>query len=548
MLASPPSGGSPKPGLEFPLLGASGRGEAGSVFAKQRIRVRLALAIVLTALIPVTAAIVLARSMVQQSSERFFVPEIRQRLELSLGAYRDLASVTKANMRVSGAALALDPELRAASERQDRPAIAARLKQLIADTPNLAHLSVRTADDDEIAAADRGTPVDPQREHQLTVEGDLPSGADGADALVLSAQFATSKGRFDEFDQLAEFIDAYGLLEERRDTVETTYVLAFAALLGITIVLAVSAGTLLARGVATRLSELAAATREVARGDLSIRVSESGKDEISELGRAFNRMLGEVDTSRSRIEYLSRLASWQDMARRLAHEIKNPLTPIQLAVQEAHDRLSRANPEQRQLLDTTLDIVQSEVGTLRRLVGEFSEFARLPQSHVERADLYGFLREIAEQSGGSAAHFNFQGVAPTEVTFRIPEGDAPVEIDVQMLRRALFNLIKNALEACAGRQDGRVLVWADETAFGYSVYVDDDGAGVPKELADRVFEPYTTTKDDGTGLGLAIVKKIVIDHAGSIEMKESDWGGARVRVQLPRPRDSRASTDRASTA
>jgi nitrogen fixation/metabolism regulation signal transduction histidine kinase len=517
------------------------------VFARQRIHVRLALAIVLTALIPVTAAIVLARSMVQQSSERFFVPEIRQRLEMALGAYRDLASVTKASMRVAGATLALDPGLRSASERKDERAIAARLEEMIADTPNLARLSVLGADERELAAADRGKPIDPEREHQLLVESELSAGSDGG-ALVLAAQFATSKERFDEFEQLAEFIDAYALLEDKRDTVETTYVLAFAALLGITIVLAVGAGTLLARGVATRLSELAAATREVARGDLSIRVSEQGRDEISELGRAFNRMLGEVDTSRSRIEYLSRLASWQEMARRLAHEIKNPLTPIQLAVQEAHDRLSKSSPDQRQLLDATLEIVQSEVGTLRRLVGEFSEFARLPQSHMERADLYQFLREIEARSGGRAAHFNFQGAEPSRVTFRIPDGEAPVEIDRQMLGRALFNLVKNALEACAGRADGRVRVWAEPARLGFALGVDDDGPGVPKELADSVFEPYTTTKDDGTGLGLAIVKKIGIDHGGSIEMAESDWGGARVRVVLPRPRDSRTNESRTSVA
>lgn len=513
----------------------------------QRIRVRLALAIVLTALIPVTAAIVLARSMVQQSSERFFVPEIRERLELSLGAYRDLASETKAHMRSSGAALALDPALRSAGERGDRAALATRLGELVRDTPGLARLSVRAPDGQELAAADRGRPIDEDQEHQLHVESELPSG-EPAGPLLLTAQFATSKARFDEFEKLAEFIDAYALLEEGRDTVETTYVLAFAALLGITIVLAVSAGTLLARGVATRLSELAQATRRVAQGDLSIRVAEQGQDEIAELGRAFNRMVTEVDSSRSRIEYLSRLASWQDMARRLAHEIKNPLTPIQLAVQEAHERLSRTIPEQRQLLDTTLEIVQSEVGTLRRLVSEFSEFARLPQSHVERADLYQFLREIEEQSGGLAARFNFQGKAPEHVAFRIPTDAAPVEIDRQMLRRALFNLVKNALEACAGRDDGRVRVSAEATATGYALVVDDDGPGVPKELADRVFEPYTTTKHDGTGLGLAIVKKIVIDHGGSIELTKSEWGGARMRLTLPRLRDSRQSGERPSMA
>jgi two-component system nitrogen regulation sensor histidine kinase NtrY len=505
------------------------------------------LAIVLTALIPVTAAIVLSRSMVQQSSERFFVPEIRQRLETSLGAYRDLATVTKAHMRAQARAIALDPELRAATMKEDRPALERRLRDLLELSPNVVELTVTSASGIELAKVGRGKPLDEEREHQLVVEssltgslGDEEMAEESASGPLLETQLSTSKERFDEFAALGEFIDAYAVLEKRRDTVETTYVLAFAALLGITIVLAVSAGTLLARGVATRLSELALATRRVAEGDLTIRVSEEGRDEISELGRAFNRMLAEVGTSRSRIEYLSRLASWQEMARRLAHEIKNPLTPIQLAVQEVHQRLSKLGPEQRQLLDTTLEIVESEVATLRRLVGEFSEFARLPQSRTDEADLFGFLREIADQSGGRGAYFNFQSEGP-DVTFELPKDAAPVRLDRQMFRRALYNLVKNALEACAPRRDGRVQVSARATRKGYVVLVDDDGPGVAKDARQTVFEPYTTTKEDGTGLGLAIVKKIVIDHGGTIEMTESDWGGARVRIELPRADRERPS-------
>lgn len=535
------------------------------MFGRQRIRVRLALAIVLTALIPVTAAIVLSRSMVQQSSERFFVPEIRERLEQSLGAYRDLTSMTKANMRSQAQALALDPDLRLAVVENRLPEVERRLNELILAYPTLARLSALDEDGEVLSSVNRGRPIDPETEHQLVVKQPLTGGFaaksmgggeatpahldeldeaaeenedEGAQLLV---HFATSKARFDEFERLGDFIDAYAVLEERRDTVEQTYVLAFAALLGITIVLAVGAGTLLARGVAVRLSELAIATREVAAGDLSIRVSENGKDEISELGRAFNRMLGEMDSSRSRIEYLSRLASWQDMARRLAHEIKNPLTPIQLAVQEMHQRLAPTAADQRQVLDTTLEIVESEVQTLRRLVTEFSEFARLPQSHIEPSDLFEFLRELAHQSGGRAAYFNFEGAQPKEVEMEIPKGAAPAEIDAQMLRRALINLIKNALEACAEVSPGRVRLRAAATESGYRITVDDNGPGVSKDLQSRVFEPYVTTKDDGTGLGLAIVKKIVIDHGGSIEMKESDWGGARVQLELPRFRASLAA-------
>src|SRR4029079_10366269 len=156
------------------------------------------------------------------------------------------------------------------------------------------------------------------------------------------------------------------------------YVWAFTALLGITIALAIAVGTGLARGVAVRLGELAKATQLVGAGNLSIRVSEAGNDEITALARAFNRMLGEVETSRARIEYLQRISAWQEMARRLAHEIKNPLTPIQLGVQEIHRRYSGHDEQFRDLLDTTLEIVEDEVGTLRRVGFEVSHIATIP--------------------------------------------------------------------------------------------------------------------------------------------------------------------------
>lgn len=521
------------------------------MLANRRIRVRLALAIVLTALIPVSAAIVLARSMVQQSSERFFVPEIRQRLEQALGAYRELVSATKSTMRYQAAAIALDPELVRATAASDVDALRQRLTKLLREHEGAVELRVLNANDEVLAEVNRGRPLNAEAEHGLVVvreisgvraESEPESALTDETGAQLAALFATSKERFDQFEALGEFLDAYEVLEERRDTVERTYVLAFAALLGITIVLAVGAGTLLARGVATRLSELAEATRKVAGGDLAIRVREGGHDEIAELARGFNRMLREVDTSRNRIEYLSRLASWQEMARRLAHEIKNPLTPIQLAVQEVHDRFSKVAPEHRQLLDTTLEIVETEVQTLRRLVGEFSEFARLPRSHTEDSDLFEFLRELAERSAGRPDYFGAPG-SSAHVGFELPATAAPAELDRQMLTRAFVNLIRNALEATRDNPDGKVLIRAEVAEQAYVIVIDDNGPGVEKDLQDLVFEPYMTTKDDGTGLGLAIVKKIIIDHGGAIQMTESDWGGARVRIQMPRLRGSSLHPD-----
>jgi two-component system, NtrC family, nitrogen regulation sensor histidine kinase NtrY len=302
-------------------------------------------------------------------------------------------------------------------------------------------------------------------------------------------------------------------------------------------------GSLLARGVSRRIAELARATRLVGEGDLNIRVPESGGDEIEDLARAFNRMLGEVESSRGRIEYLQRISAWQEMARRLAHEIKNPLTPIQLAVQEIHRRYAGGDREYQRLVDTTLEIVEDEVGTLRRLVGEFSDFARLPQASLERADLAEFLREQAarlgicdgERESGDALDelLALGGAAAIAVEFSVPSARCEALMDRQMLRRVLFNLVRNAAQAVLGRQNGRVLVKLQRDGEFWNMDVEDNGPGIPQELRETVFDPYVTTKDDGTGLGLSIVKKIVIEHGGTIRAEESALGGARLRVRLP---------------
>lgn len=509
-----------------------------------RIRRRLALAIVLTALIPLGAAIWLAENTVRQTAARFFVPEVGSHLDRSLGLYQELARTVKALMRQEGAEIALRPALRKAAKSGDRAAIEAQLRSAFSEHPSLVSLTVRDPDAKVLGEVKRATPLDPNKENQLEVTRPLADVPDGDDANELVAVFAADKSRFDELVEMSQFVDTYKQIEERRGADERGYVLAFTVLFGITIIAAIGVGTFLARGVSSRIGELAEATRLVGEGNLNIRVPEGGSDEIADLARAFNRMLGEVESSRGRIEYLQRISAWQEMARRLAHEIKNPLTPIQLAVQEIHRRYNGGDAEYRRLVDTTLEIVEDEVGTLRRLVSEFSDFARLPQASLEHADLTEFLREQAERFGigegerdsGDALDelLSLGGAASSiAVEFELPETPAEALMDRQMLRRVLFNLVRNAAQATRGRDNGRVRVKLTRDGEFWNLDVDDNGPGIPAEMRETVFDPYVTTKDDGTGLGLSIVKKIVIEHGGTIRAAESSLGGARLRVRLP---------------
>jgi two-component system, NtrC family, nitrogen regulation sensor histidine kinase NtrY len=524
------------------------------------IRRRLTLAILVTALIPMLVAVWLAETTVRQTSARFFVPEVGARLDRSVELYQELAHAVKAAMRSEAEALAANETLRRAAAARDKEATRRELARVFPAHPSLVSLAVRDGDS-VIADLSRERPLDPQTELGFSVtrslsdsprppkpapstlpNDDRPDAPPVEDDEVatgpeLAAVFATSKARFDEVGAANQFVESYRRIEQRRTADERSYVLAFAALLGVTILLAVGVGSWVARDVARRVVALEQATQRVAGGDLSVRVPESGGDELGALAREFNRMLAEVETSRARIEYLQRISAWQEMARRLAHEIKNPLTPIQLAVQEIHRRYDGKIPEFQKLLDTTLEVVEDEVGTLRRLVGEFSDFARLPQAELERADLIEFLRELADRPllADDERRSDPQLPAPgPAVDFEIPEGPATASIDRQMLRRVVINLVRNAAQALAGeKRTGRVLVSLSRQGDSWALDVEDDGPGIPVELRDAVFDPYVTTKTDGTGLGLAIVKKIVVEHHGTITADESPLGGARLRVKLP---------------
>lgn len=505
-----------------------------------RIRRRLAVAIVLTALIPVLVAIWLAESAIRQTSERFFMPEVGARLDQSLELYQELAHAVKSRMRAEAAEISAQPRLRELARTKDAQALSTELTRQFKAHPSLVSLSVEQ-EDEVIASVDRGKPLDPARENRLRVE--LPLDADDAEgAPGLVAVFAAERARFDELETMGQFVNTYKQVASRRREDEKSYIYALALLLGITILAAVGVGSMFARGVTQRIDELAEATQRVAMGDLSVRVSERGSDEITDFARAFNKMLAEVESSRARIEYLQRIGAWQEMARRLAHEIKNPLTPIQLAVQEIHRRYPGDDPEYAKLLDTTLEIVEDEVGTLRRLVSEFSNFARLPQAELEEADLAEFLRGQRQRyslgdddarDGDRESMLELEaGVA---ITFEIPSAAARVYLDHQMFRRVLINLVRNAVQAVheSTRRPGMIRVGLERSGDYWEVRVDDNGPGLDEALAAAIFDPYVTGKRDGTGLGLAIVKKIVIEHGGTVAASHGPMGGARFTVRLP---------------
>jgi nitrogen fixation/metabolism regulation signal transduction histidine kinase len=505
---------------------------------------RLALVILLTALLPLLAALWVAVALMDFAGSAGLRPEVSQQLERGIDLYKTYIRTVKADIDHQADALAGDAALREAAARHDKAATQAALDALFPRYDQLVSLTVEDEDARTLATHDRGKPVDEATERTRPVKRSLVD-TEGTSTLI--AVFAFDRRYEQELVQAGQVHDAYAQLIKEGPHFYAGYYKAFAAILFITVVLTVFAGFALARPFTRRIQQMGSAINEVAGGNLDVRVPEVGNDELTDLATVFNRMLTDMQQSRARIEYLQRIGAWQEMAQRLAHEIKNPLTPIQLAVQECHRKYGGDDPRFRALLDTTLEIVEEEVGTLRRLVGNFSSFARLPHAELKDASLRDFLRECSEQLGHLGAPLTEEGsedliVAP-DVTIRweVPHEDLEAAIDKQMLRRVLVNLVRNAVQAIrAAKHDvdtrGRVVVRADKRPDGVDLIVEDDGPGVPESSRDRVFDPYFTTKAEGTGLGLAIVKKIVVEHNGAIAVRESDaLGGAAFVVSLPLP-------------
>ncbi|AKU96873.1 Nitrogen regulation protein NtrY [Labilithrix luteola] len=530
---------------------------------------RLALVIFLSTMVPLAAAQYLATSMFRQASAIWFNPEIGEQLDRGVDVYKDLVKAIKDDLKHQTVAIASDPVLREAAKHRNLETLESELDAVFPRFPELVSLTISKgmplAKDDPSYAADlasktlarrdRGHPADAGTERSLDVTRTL---SDEDDGPVLVASFAVPRKRLDELESAGSVVARYHQLEASRSQLYQGYLNAFAALLGVTMLLTVSLGIMLARGVTRRINRLGAAINVVAQGDLSVRVPVTGSDELTDLARTFNRMLAEMAQSRARIEFLQRIDAWQDMAQRLAHEIKNPLTPIQLAVQECHQKYPGDDPRYRVLLDTTLEIVEEEVGTLRRLVSNFSNFARLPNAELKEANLGDFLRDCENQLGhledpslgeGSPDAEAIAFAPNVEIRWEVPSESIRVAIDRQMLRRVIVNLVRNSVQAIRDARArpsypdkaempegvlGHVLVSAQVEADGARIEVDDDGPGIAESMRGRIFDPYFTTKADGTGLGLAIVKKVVVEHGGEIEATKSNrLGGARFVVHLP---------------
>lgn len=461
--------------------------------------------------------------------------QVGNQLDNGLELYREHFETLRENAERTADAIANDALL-SQEYRQGRP-VTSRLDELLTRYADVGRIQVAGSGAPGESPIQREKPerLDRARFRALTLS--RPLAGEGA-AVDVTVTVSTPAAQFAAYQDAGQVAEVYGRLLQNAGYVTDAYLGIYIAFLLALILLIMGVAMGLSRRVTRRVALVAAATKRVGAGDLSVVIPTESKDEVGELTRAFNDMVRDMRLSRDRIDYLSRVSAWQDFARRLAHEIKNPLTPIQLAVQEVHKRYTGTDEGFRKSLDDARTIIEEEVATLRRLVGEFSSFAKLPEARLDDADLVEFVSEAfrtLEQVGAPEK----PGDPAVEVRCEVPKDPIAARIDSMMLKRCVDNLVRNAVQALRARPQvsgGVVRVVVRRDASNAFIEVHDNGPGVATADQLRVFDPYYTTKSDGTGLGLAIVKKVVLEHGGDIECGRSPDGGALFRITLPVPK------------
>jgi two-component system, NtrC family, nitrogen regulation sensor histidine kinase NtrY len=318
-------------------------------------------------------------------------------------------------------------------------------------------------------------------------------------------------------------ISRNGLVEAQGHIRSIAYVVA-----GGGILLAVVFSLWITARVSRPIEELAHAAQEIASGNWGVEVPERGYDEVTALACSFNHMSEQLRSQRERLVQSERVAAWRELARRLAHELKNPLFPLQLTVENLVRARSLPAEEFDEVFREGTATLTTEIANLKTIIGRFSDFSKMPKPELERIDGREVVRRVVSlfESGASQES--------EKLNFKVDLSQQPMPLlaDPELIHRAFSNLVLNAMDAMPN--GGDLTLSAAPRDGKVEFRVADTGAGLTPEECERLFTPYYTTKQHGTGLGLAIVQSVIADHGGSIAVESRAGAGATFIITLPR--------------
>jgi nitrogen fixation/metabolism regulation signal transduction histidine kinase len=321
--------------------------------------------------------------------------------------------------------------------------------------------------------------------------------------------------------QILEGRQIFAQLRLEQPTLSRSFFYPFVLIYGVILLLSLAFALLMAERLSDPIRRLARGANIVAQGDWAYRLKTGAGGEIGHLVTAFNDMVSRLDTQRRRLIDMEKMTAWRDVARHLAHEIKNPLLPIRLTVEEMKDQYKGGDPGYQSLVDDSARVVREEIDHLQSLVKEFSSFARMPELNPRRGSLEVLVCDVATLYGQIPVHVQADP-SLGETTF-----------DPDQIRRAVVNLMDNAAAAVTDTPDPSIRIRLDRGADDAVLEISDNGSGISSDVIARVFEPYFTTKREGSGLGLAMVKNIVLLHGGTIDVSSEPGKGTTFVVALP---------------
>ncbi len=399
-------------------------------------------------------------------------------------------------------------------------------RDVLASRANLPSAQVLLAgrDGTVLAHTDRaqyGLPLEPRAlEQQVANAPAIGRGAFRRDGAAWRVGFAPCG-----LDGARDFVVAVLVPEAELFAASDAFeqVLLFAIL--VTLAVLVFWSLVASRAIVAPVRALVAATRRVASGDLAVSVPARGGPELGELAGAFNQMASELLQGREKLVALKREEAWAEMARQVAHEVKNPLQPMRMAAQLLQRARADGDPRAEAVADRLARTVLEQTQALDRIAGDFRAFAGIAPAQRTPVRLDDWLTELRDQCAGL-----FAG-KPVELQFAAGAGTAQVALDSNTMARVFVNLVQNALEAAPA---GVTVQLASRIAGDRAVVeVTDGGPGVPDAARQHLFEPYFTTKSSGTGLGLAICRRLVEAHSGTIRLLRSQAGETVFALELP---------------
>ena len=349
----------------------------------------------------------------------------------------------------------------------------------------------------------------------------------GGRRLLAVASALLSTDLFTNVRRITQSLTVFTALDQFRDLFRLVIVGFFFLFSLPVFFITILVSLLLTERIISPIAHLEDATRRVAEGDFSFRILTRPRDELAALVDSFNGMTAELEGSRRKLLQAERITAWQEIAQRLAHEIRNPLTPIKLSAQRLLKKYGEKAADFDKVLEPAVASIITDVDNLEEMLREFGNFARLPMPRVAPFALLPLLEEV----GAVYRHLS----AMVQIDFSEIPPSLVVAADRDQMKRVFANLFTNAIHAMP--DGGRLLVRADavkKSQKGYfRIAVTDTGVGIPESEIDRIFDPYFTTKKGGTGLGLAIVQRIVFDHGGNVWVQSDGARGTTFFIDLP---------------